>query len=121
MRGVSGKSFLIAFGVVLGVVAAAGAYGGLMGYVGVLQSRHAPEQKRIRELKEALGKGVGGEVARGQIAELERQIARDSDPAPAIDAAKSKASTMAAIAFAFSLPFLIGWFYRRRLGTLAEG
>ena len=121
MNGLSPTKSLAALGAVAGWVAVAAAYGALTGYVGVLQTRHAPERQRIRELQETIGKGSGGDLARAKVALLERQIASDSNPAPAIDAAKARATTVAAIAFMAALPFLIGWFCRQRLTSLAAG
>lgn len=112
---------LAALGATAGWIAVAASYGALTGYVGVLQTRHAPERQRIRELQETIGKGSGGDLARAKVVELQRQIDADSDPAPAIAAAKSKASTVALLAFLAALPFLIGWIYRQRLSSLAEG
>jgi hypothetical protein len=112
---------LAALGVTAGWIAVAAGYGALTGYVGVLQTRHAPERQRIRELRETVGKGSGGDLARAKVAEMERQLAADSDSGPAMAAAKSKAATVGAIAFVAALPFLIGWIYRQRLSSLPAG
>ena len=121
MKRISPRKWAAAFGVTLGWICAAGAYGALAGYVGVVQTRHAPEQKEIRELQESIGKGVGGDLARAKAAMLEKRIAEESDPAPALAAAKGRSARDAIFAFLVSLPFFYGWFRRERLTARQSG